>query len=66
MTTTVTVKCRTCIVCGVASEVSVPREGYEAWLAGAYAQNAFPEMDAPEREVLISGTHPACWEKLWA
>jgi hypothetical protein len=32
---------------------------------GQLAQNAFPHMSDGEREMLITGTHPECWEKLF-
>jgi len=28
-------------------------------------QEAFPELSADDREMLISGTCPACWEKMF-
>lgn len=66
MTTMTTITTRPCMVCGQASEVSVPVDGYSRWQAGAYVQDAFPAMNADEREMLISGTHPVCWDLLFA
>lgn len=37
---------------------------YERWQAGEFVQVAFPTMSADLREVLISGTHPQCWDKM--
>ena len=28
-------------------------------------QHAFPEMPMETRELLISGTHPECWDSLY-
>jgi hypothetical protein len=61
----VTVVCRPCAVCGKQAEVSMTADQFGRWLAGEHVQNVLPSMPAPERELLISGTHPACWNKLY-
>jgi hypothetical protein len=43
----------------------MPLDAFTEWRAGAFIQQAWPEADAGTRELLISGTHPACWEELW-
>lgn len=54
-----------CVVCGKASTISVPPDGYVSWYHhGAFIQDAFPQLSADERELLISGTHPDCWDEL--
>ena len=63
---TITLNTMPCRVCGGSSTMTVSASGYEAWRKGAYVQDAFPEMLADEREMLISGTHPSCWDSLWA
>jgi hypothetical protein len=35
------------------------------YLNGAYAQDAFPDLLAPIREQIISGTHPECWNEIF-
>lgn len=62
---TVTVRCQPCPVCQEAAELIVLKRDLERYRAGAKVQHAFPEMTAPMRELLISGTHPSCWEVLW-
>lgn len=32
---------------------------------GKHAQDVWPEKTADERELLITGTHPECWTKLF-
>jgi hypothetical protein len=61
------VKVRTprCVVCGKTSTVLLDKEKFDRWQAGEHIQNVWPEMPADNREVLISGTHPECWEKLF-
>lgn len=62
----VTVQCPPCIVCGTASVMTLSSVGVENYKQGMFVQQAFPELSAPEREVLISGTHPECWDRLFA
>lgn len=51
-----------CLFCKTASVVDLPEDGVKAWQSGMFVQNAFPRMSPPQRELLISGTHPACWD----
>jgi hypothetical protein len=41
------------------------RQAVESWQGGELIQNAFPDMTMGDRELLISGTHAACWDKLF-
>lgn len=50
-----------CFVCGRVSLIELHAATAAALSAGAPAQALLPEMPRPEREQLISGTHPACW-----
>lgn len=55
-----------CPMCGHANEVAVNEEDYFAWsFDGVLAQDAFPYLSADEREMLISGICPKCWNKLF-
>jgi hypothetical protein len=40
-------------------------EGFKRLQAGALIQDAFPTLDANAREILISGTGPKAWDKLF-
>lgn len=60
------VNCRPCMFCGESATVTVPADGFAAWQSGTLIQRAFPEMTPDTRELLISGTHPACWDKMMA
>jgi len=56
--------CRMCGKRGVLDDVDA--ESYRLWrFAGMNIVDAFPEFDADQRELLISGTHAHCWEKMW-
>ena len=65
-TTLITVTTRRCFHCGCEGEVAVTQEGLAAYNGGEYAQVAFPELDKDLREQIISGTHPKCWEAMFA
>lgn len=56
---------RPCPVCGERSQFSIDQAAYIRWERGAYVQDAFPHLTADERELLMTGTHPACWEKIF-
>ena len=54
-----------CPFCGVAHIVYVSFDGYIAWkYEGVCAQDAFPELSDEDREMLISGICPDCWDKM--
>ena len=54
-----------CPFCGRGNEVEVNEEDYWDWQDGTVAQNAFPYLTAEEREMLISGICPDCWNSMW-
>lgn len=49
-----------CPFCGKAHEVEVFEGDYLDWQKGKLAQDAFPYLDATQREELISGLCPEC------
>jgi hypothetical protein len=58
----INVKCPTCIVCRENARVLVHESDYYDWRhGGKLAQDAFPYLNDVQRELLISGTHPKCW-----
>jgi hypothetical protein len=63
---TATVKYITvCPMCKDEKVFMLPIKGFVRWKGGHVIQNAFPELDAEDRERLISGTCPKCWDKLF-
>ena len=54
-----------CPFCGHANEVEVNEMDYLDWSDGELAQIAFPYLSANEREMLISGICPTCWDKMF-
>lgn len=51
-----------CPFCGKAHEIEVNDMDYLDWKDGASAQDAFPYLSASERELLITGICPTCWD----
>ncbi len=54
-----------CNVTGQIYMATYPKDGIDKWLAGAFIQDAMPDVNAGDREFLISGTSPAGWDKLF-
>ena len=64
--TFIELECPPCIRCHKSARLVVRKDDAKAYIAGAFAQDAFPNMSAVEREQLISGTHPECWDEMFA
>lgn len=57
---------KSCFHCGNETFFEITYKQYEDWvLNNKYVQDVFPEMNKEDREVLISGTHPKCWEEMF-
>ena len=55
---------RNCPLCGVDQYINVNADDYNAWIDGeGYIQDLMPYLSADEREALISGICPTCWDK---
>ena len=53
-----------CVKCGTDHAIQADRDNYNSWKSGEfYIQDALRELSADEREMLISGICPACWER---
>jgi len=52
-----------CPFCGKYQEVEVRLEDYFRWNKGELVQNAFPYLTPNEREIIISGICPKCWDE---
>lgn len=52
-----------CSYCDKSHEpLIVSKHGLKAYSRGELIQNAFPELNDDDRERLISGYHPVCWD----
>jgi hypothetical protein len=58
---------RKCVVCGQNGMLeNVDALGFIRWSElGENIQDALPDLDADQRELLMTGTHAHCWEKMW-
>lgn len=63
--THVTISTGLCPLCGQPGTVTMPVEAFEKWDLGKgeFVQRAWPEGSAGDREMLINGTHDACFNK---
>ena len=58
----VSVKSRPCPRCGKVHVLRVYPSHLEAYEAGGLIQNTLTELSADEREMLITGLCPECWD----
>lgn len=61
----VVIKCPKCPVCGLSGMVIAPLSAWNEYANGMHVQNAFPMLNADQREMIVSGTHSKCWDELW-
>lgn len=55
-----------CLGCGDRATFSMLEEQFFSWQSGTHLQDVFPDWSSEDRERLISGTCPSCWEEMWA
>lgn len=60
------VETQPCLGCGLTTFFSMAHEQYAQWKSGMHVQYIFPTWSPEDREMLISGTCPGCWEEMWA
>jgi len=56
----------TCVMCEILHTLHLPKKGLIAWKSGTLIQEAFPELDADTRELLISHTCAPCFDKMFS
>ena len=61
----ITYQTKPCPVCHHTSRVQLDEAKIQAWRGGKHVQNVWPEKSPDERELLITGTHPKCWDKMF-
>lgn len=62
---TITYRTKPCMSCGQQSLMKLDAAQHWHWAhGGMFVQDAFPEMPADEREMLLTGTHPNCWSEM--
>jgi len=55
-----------CGICEQRAVVMMTEEQYNRYNSGALMQDALPELSADVREMLITGTCPECWAKVFS
>lgn len=63
---TLTVETPRCVVCHKGGVMTVNKRGYAAWQRATKIQFALPELSADQREQLMTGTHPKCFEEIFS
>jgi len=61
---TVEVACM-CPFCGSTDVIVVRKKDYVAWDNGVLIQRAFPYLTANQRERLMTGICPDCWDNMF-
>jgi hypothetical protein len=57
---------RTCMHCNEETEFCISKEEYQRLIINnEYIQDVFPFLEKEKREVMISGTHPECWNEMF-
>ena len=57
---------RKCQECGKIIKIEMTDDQYNKYISGDdLIQNIFPELSPEIREMLISGTCPDCWNKIF-
>ena len=54
-----------CVFCKEVHEIWVSADDYWDWEPDMHVQDVFPYLSPEEREMLISGICPDCWEKIF-
>lgn len=56
---------KTCNMCNTKHEIWVEDDDYKSWKNGKMCQDAFPYLDAGQREILISSICGRCFDLLF-
>lgn len=56
-----------CIHCGAQHNFTISMSDYDKlFYKFHFMQDVFPELEISQRETMISGTCPSCWEEIFA
>lgn len=57
---------KTCMHCNKTTEFSLSEKQFSDYIVGRkFVQDVFPELSKEDREMIISGTHPSCWDEMF-
>ena len=65
MTTSYIIVPTTCPFCGHTTYIQCDKDAYDRWGEGMSIQDAMPDMTPEDREMLISGICPSCWDDMF-
>jgi hypothetical protein len=65
MTTSYIIVSTTCPFCGLVTDIVCDKTAYDLWKDGMSIQDAMPDMTPVDREMLISGICPSCWDDMF-
>lgn len=54
-----------CIECGNRTTMFLDLDKYNSWINGKHIQDVWPEKSVSERELLMTGIHEGCWNKIF-
>ena len=55
-----------CMHCKCVTFFKITKEQYEGWFENrTYIEVLFPNLNPQMREMMISGTHPECWNEMF-
>lgn len=55
-----------CSECNRQEAVEIPGDvWYKYGVQGLHVQDAWPSSTPDQREMLLTGTHPECWDRMW-
>ncbi len=61
---TVSIETKPCMWCHKTSILTLEVAKLHRYICGEFVQDVWPEMDADQRELIMTGTHPACWNAM--
>lgn len=56
---------RNCHFCKRNTFIKMDKDGFTRYNSGEYAKDVWPNVELSIIEMLISGTHPECWELMF-
>jgi len=54
-----------CMHCRQSNAISLDIDPYTRWTQGRNIQDVFPHLSSDDRELIVSGTHPKCWDQIF-
>jgi hypothetical protein len=65
------IKTRPCSLCEKPGYIEIDLDSdsvgllMNLWKAGSYIQDVFPMLSADDREQMMTGIHPDCWDEIF-